>query len=315
MYKQLRRLYNPDFNLQNEVEGWFVEQVQSTVADTFKSICVHIKEHPEHPVFPANEPYVELLSKAYRDKFDANGNMLMAMEQLWEDPHFKRILSEKSSKNPIWFELEYWMPRLHAISRPGYVPTVEDYVQLRFNTTGILHSVIQIGGKNWDLSDIGGLRNQRRRWIHLYQNVAVGEKWALLFFVSLTSYCELAWEDERTNRLCESLETFEEVLKGVKSQKTEEAQMFLIFTKADLLRNKLRTNPLRSYFADFNGSNDYNSVVEFIVGMFQNKAKEHCSSPLLHFVINSTNQHEVKTTFEVIMSAITDPMLQLEVKA
>ena len=44
--------------------------------------------------------------------------------------------------------------------------------------------------------DVGGQRNERKKWIHCFQGVT-----AVIFCVSLAEYDQTLYEDETTNRM------------------------------------------------------------------------------------------------------------------
>lgn len=54
--------------------------------------------------------------------------------------------------------------------------------------------------------DVGGQRNERKKWIHCFENVT-----AVLFVAALSEYNQVLYEDETQNRLVESLQLFDEV--------------------------------------------------------------------------------------------------------
>ncbi len=59
-----------------------------------------------------------------------------------------------------------FIPRLDAIARPDYVPTVEDVLLSRVRTTGITEESFMIKNREFVLTDVGGQKNERRKWIH-----------------------------------------------------------------------------------------------------------------------------------------------------
>ena len=52
--------------------------------------------------------------------------------------------------------------------------------------------------------DVGGQRNERKKWIHCFQDVT-----ALIFCVAMSEYDLKLYEDERVNRMHESVTLFE----------------------------------------------------------------------------------------------------------
>src|ERR1700677_4074496 len=54
--------------------------------------------------------------------------------------------------------------------------------------------------------DVGGQRNERKKWIHCFENVT-----AVLFVAAISEYDQVLYEDENTNRIVEALNLFEEI--------------------------------------------------------------------------------------------------------
>ena len=53
--------------------------------------------------------------------------------------------------------------------------------------------------------DMGGQRNERRKWIHAFDNVN-----CVVFVAALSEYDQVLFEDETQNRMEEALQLFEE---------------------------------------------------------------------------------------------------------
>jgi G-protein alpha subunit len=54
--------------------------------------------------------------------------------------------------------------------------------------------------------DVGGQRNERRKWIHCFENVK-----AVVYLVGLSGYNQCLYEDASVNRMQESLKLFRQV--------------------------------------------------------------------------------------------------------
>ena len=60
--------------------------------------------------------------------------------------------------------------------------------------------------------DISGQRNERKKWIHCFENVT-----AVMFVADISCYDERLLKDESQNRMVEALSLFEETVKYVAS--------------------------------------------------------------------------------------------------
>ena len=95
--------------------------------------------------------------------------------------------------------------------------------------------------------DVGGQRDQRRKWIQCFNDVT-----ATIFVVACSSYNLTLREDESQNRLTESLELFYSIwnnrwLRNISS--------ILFLNKQDILEDKIKANipgqRLEDYFIEF----------------------------------------------------------------
>lgn len=97
--------------------------------------------------------------------------------------------------------------------------------------------------------DIGGEKNERRKWVHLFfDNSCV-----LTFFVSLSEYAEMLWEDNSVNRMSESLKLFHQIT-TYKFFTENRIPIVLIFTKYDLFKQRIKQIPLSFCFLSYQGN-------------------------------------------------------------
>ena len=63
------------------------------------------------------------------------------------------------------------------------MPTEQDVLRARVRTTGIVQQNFQIKDKKYTMFDVGGQRNERRKWIHCFDNVT-----AVIFVTAISEY-------------------------------------------------------------------------------------------------------------------------------
>lgn len=54
--------------------------------------------------------------------------------------------------------------------------------------------------------DVGGQRNERKKWIHQFDDVT-----AIIFVVAISEYDQTLFEDEEENRIVEALSVFQDI--------------------------------------------------------------------------------------------------------
>jgi len=88
--------------------------------------------------------------------------------------------------------------------------------------------------------------------------------------VSLSDYDETIYEEgEGSNRMLESLDTFEKTINGEWFSKTP---ILLVYNKRDLLTKKIeKEDKLKDVFPKYKGGQDSNAAVEFITSTFDEK--------------------------------------------
>jgi len=96
---------------------------------------------------------------------------------------------------------------------PGFVPSEADVLRTRVRTTGIVENEFEIQGNKFKMYDVGGQRNERKKWIHCFEKVT-----AVLFVGVLSEYDMVLYEDEKMNRMDETLSLFDEICNSLVSR-------------------------------------------------------------------------------------------------
>jgi GTPase SAR1 family protein len=122
---------------------------------------------------------------------------------------------------------------------------------------------------NDSMTDVGGQRSERRKWIHCFQGVtgiifcASMSEFVLCFSCSLSllsgflfvakRYDQVLFEDGVTNRMHEALQLFRDVCNSVWFK---DSAIILFLNKDDLFRKKIKSVPLRVCFPEYTGSDE-----------------------------------------------------------
>ena len=96
--------------------------------------------------------------------------------------------------------------------------------------------------------DVGGVRSERKKWIHVFDNV----DW-LIYISAISEYDQVLDEDNKTNRLWESLNLYRTII-GYKA--FQEKEIILILNKKDLLEEKIKSgrSPFKEHFPPLNST-------------------------------------------------------------
>jgi len=203
---------------------------------------------------PANkEIFDKWKSTPNMDDAQWSFDMAEEMEKLWADDAIQEAYGRKNH-----FQLNdsaaYYFRKLAAIKEDDWIPSSEDCMKARVRTSGIVERTFAIpsdssGEEKSDYSktpdpvchltdqipfvmfDVGGQRNERKKWIHCFDNVT-----SVIFVAAISEYDQMLYEDNTENRMTEALNLFEEMYT---SQYFKKISFIMFLNKRDLLMEKL----------------------------------------------------------------------------
>ncbi|CAN0526264.1 unnamed protein product, partial [Ectocarpus sp. 12 AP-2014] len=100
----------------------------------------------------------------------------------------------------------YYFDNALRLGQADFVPTDEDVIMTRIRTTGIDTTDFTEPPYMYSVVDVGGQRNERRKWIHCFDNVR-----CVVFLAGLNGYNQRLFEDSSINKMRESLNLFRQV--------------------------------------------------------------------------------------------------------
>jgi guanine nucleotide-binding protein subunit alpha len=100
-------------------------------------------------------------------------------------------VAENSSISLTPRSLSYFFSSIDRLFDPSYVPNEQDIMRHSVRTTGISEMKFNINGYDVTVVDVGGQRSERRKWIHVMQDVT-----SILFSVNLNGYDQNLVEHE-----------------------------------------------------------------------------------------------------------------------
>ena len=269
VFKQMKQLYTAG--------GWSASELAAKKADVYNNVVdsmqTLIKETLE-PTMDGIEPLqydADVMSKA--EEIRRLGSSVVvdealgaAIKAVWNHPSTQSTYGRRSD-----FQLndntEYYLNSIDRIAGQGYTPTLDDVLHVRIRTSGIVEAEFSINGNPFRMFDVGGQRNERKKWIHCFDNVT-----AVIYVVSLNGFDQVCYEDNTQNRLVESLELFASTRNSKWFKKTP---FILFLNKMDLFEEKIKKIDLRNidrkWFLEYNGGREYRTALEFIKSEFSSK--------------------------------------------
>ena len=162
----------------------------------------------------------------------------------------------------------YFFQKISKIkpSNGDYDASFADFVRVWDQTTGIVVKQFRVeteyGQYNFEVTDVGGRRAERRKWMRIFDDISV-----VIYVMSLAAYNQNLYEDHTKSCWDESLELF---------SKTSQERVFdgtdwvVLLNKVDLFEKKILEIPFTVYQKDFNElyAHDALKVKEYIRDQF-----------------------------------------------
>eukprot|EP01084_Bolivina_argentea_P011289 21102_1 len=172
---------------------------------------------------------------------------------LWAQPSIKALFDETAKAN-LNGTCAHFFDSMDRIASASFDPTHRDYLLQRRPTVGIIEQWIaktDYDGAKFLIVDVGGQKNERKKWIHQFENVN-----AMVYVISLSAYDEPLYEDETLNSLQDAISLFCDTMKS-DSHWFKQSSLFLVFNKVDLFETKITNHSMKECFADEYDENEY----------------------------------------------------------
>jgi len=223
-----------------------------------------------------------------------------SINKLWKDPAVQKTFQCRA-KFQFPDSAPYFFDRIDEIASDQYVPSKQDVLRSRVRTTGIVENAFEIDGNQFKMFDVGGQRNERKKWIHCFENVT-----AVLFVAAISEYDQVLYEDENTNRMMEALNLFEEICN---SRWFRDTSMILFLNKRDLFENKITRVPLKICFESYDGPDTYDAGCEFLQEQFESRNRNPDKQVYTHITC-ATDTDNISAVFNAVKDIIIRKSLQ-----
>eukprot|EP00475_Leptophrys_vorax_P002497 TRINITY_DN1139_c0_g1_i1.p1 TRINITY_DN1139_c0_g1~~TRINITY_DN1139_c0_g1_i1.p1 ORF type:complete len:358 (-),score=100.38 TRINITY_DN1139_c0_g1_i1:196-1269(-) len=223
-----------------------------------------------------------------------------AIAKLWQDQGVKNTYALRA-RFQLAVSADYFFNRVHEFIQTGWKPNKHDILQCRVRTTGIMETTIVYEGFQMKIVDVGGQRNERKKWIHSFEQVS-----AVIFVAAISEYDQMLFEDESVNRIHEALSIFEEISN---SKWFTESSMILFLNKRDLFQEKIQRVPLQVCFPDYKLPNDFENGWKYIADKFLEK-REDKSKDVYVQVTCATDDSNVLFVFNSVRDIVIQKALK-----
>jgi guanine nucleotide-binding protein subunit alpha len=285
-FKQLTCLYGEGF--QEEEKKFYKNVVYDNVIGSMQLLGKFAQEHKECQV---NAEVIKSLD--FVMALDAAAKVTPEIARhvavLWKDPGIQEAWNHRNEFQ-ILESAPHFFAKVEEIGKISYVPDDQDILMARLRTTGVISAKFSMGGLTFNLVDVGGQRNERKRWIHQFENVST-----VIFIAASSEYDQTLFEDNTVNRIQEALNLWEETLALSWFKKSA---VILFLNKTDLFAEKIKTSPISKHFPEYTGGDNLDAGKQFFENLFRSKCVTR-KDVFVHFTC-VTNRDNVETVFNDI---------------
>jgi GTPase SAR1 family protein len=298
IFKQMKIIHHEGFN--QEEREQFRDTIYGNILKAMKSLVENSLALDIPVEEPENRTRAESINNMDSDVL-INVQKIWTQElgkdigHLWQDGGIKKTYERRNE-----FQLDdsapYYFSDMDRISAPEYCPTQEDVLRSRVKTTGIVETEFPMGDKIIKMMDVGGQRNERKKWVHCFEGVA-----AIIFVINSSEYDQNCYEDNETNRMKESLQLFEET---VNSKWFVETSIILFLNKIDLFKEKIAKRDLTVIFPDYTGGCNFENAAEFMSQKFEERNRFRDQKKIYTHHTCATDTGVMQKTFESIQDVL-----------
>ncbi|XP_064862057.1 guanine nucleotide-binding protein G(olf) subunit alpha isoform X1 [Oncorhynchus nerka] len=243
--KQMRILHVNGFNAEEKKQK--IQDIRKNVKDAIVTIVSAMSTliPPVSLANPEDQFRIEYIkSIAPLSDFDYTQEFFDHAKKLWDDEGVKACF-ERSNEYQLIDCAQYFLDRIDSVRQGDYSPTDQDLLRCRVLTSGIFETRFQVDKVNFHMFDVGGQRDERRKWIQCFNDVT-----AIIFVVASSSYNMVIREDNNTNRLREALDLFRSIWNN---RWLRTISVILFLNKQDMLADKVLAgkSKIEDYFPEY----------------------------------------------------------------
>ena len=205
IFKQMKILYGNHHGFTNEERATYAPTIYGNIISNMKTLLENTEHHS-----PIKNKELKLQMDGFMKKDDGKDASIDAesgavIKAFWSDPDVQATWKVRASFQ-VQDALAFYCAEIGRISAKGYVPTPQDILRARVRTSGIVEETYVIDGVTFVMFDVGGQRNERKKWIHCFDEVT-----AVIFVAAMNEYDQVLYEDATQNRMNEAVILFDEI--------------------------------------------------------------------------------------------------------
>lgn len=316
IFKQMKILYSAEKGYTSKEREQAKPYIYGNVFSNLKAVVENSEKYGAIQNEGAKQAFLGLLKGDDEPAPEINPSIAAILKNLWEDEGIQATWKNRGNFQ-VQDALKYYLGEIDRIASPHWVPTDADILRSRVRTTGIQEESYIIDKVEFAIFDVGGQRNERKKWIHCFDQVT-----AVIFVAAISEYNQVLYEDNTMNRITEALLLFEEI---ANSKWFKQTSIILFLNKRDLFAEKICEVPFKAEgrFEDFKGPHVafgtqsavvgtpehevcYNAAIEYLKGAFLARNKQQSTKEIYTHVTCATDTKNV----EVVFNACKDIILK-----
>lgn len=310
LFKQMIAIYGEGFTEAQQKD--YIPIIISNIITCAKTLAQQSAKYGP-PETPEGKAATALINNDIKDNLDASipPDVLRTLQDFWADPGIQKTY-DCSASFQLTDSCKFFFDKIDVVAKADYIPDTDDVMRSRIRTTGIVENSFDIDGNKFKMFDVGGQRNERKKWIHCFENVT-----AVLFVAGISAYDQVLYEDENTNRMVEALKLFEEICN---SRWFKQTSIILFLNKKDLFEEKLKKVPLETCFDGetvcglfplplYEGDGSFADATKFVTGQFLERNEETNKEVYFH-VTCATDTSNTRAVFDMVKDIIIKESLR-----
>lgn len=194
IFKQVQLLYSEEKSFSAPEQAAFRHVLRVNAVESMQSILRHMCAH--HNALSSEATHIaqslcnlDTLQTSFFSEEIAN-----QLHFLWtEEKSIQDYWQQHRTQMQIMDSAPYLFDHIKRIGAPHFVPTHDDILRARLRTTGVVERTFRIEGTPFKFIDVGGQRNERRKWIHCFDKVT-----AILFVSAVSEFDQVLFGLEKS---------------------------------------------------------------------------------------------------------------------
>lgn len=248
VFKQMQIIYDQQKDFSSLEKATYRHVLRVNVVDCMQSLINGIEKYNITYEHKESQPAAAALSELDIHSTDFwSSRIIDDIKHLWfAEPAVAKMFDMRAMIQ-LLDSTRYLCENVDRIGEADYVPTKDDILRARLRTSGIVEKVFRIHDVDFKFLDVGGQRNERRKWIHCFADVT-----SVIYVAAISEYDQVLFEKDDQNRLIESIEQFRELSNLPVFAQTA---FILFLNKYDLFVEKIpRVSMKKTCFPEFVGN-------------------------------------------------------------